>query len=72
MSISEIVEELPKLTAVERDALRFKLLEYDHDPHIDGAWRETVAARVAEIREGRVDGVPGSVVSERIAKIVGR
>jgi hypothetical protein len=39
---------------------------------IDNAWKETVAARVAEIREGEVHGVRGEVVSERIAKIVGR
>lgn len=39
MSISEIVEEPPKLSAEERDAVRLKLLEYDRDPRIDGAWQ---------------------------------
>lgn len=42
------------------------------DPGIENAWKETVAARVAEIRDGSVNEVPGAVVTDRIAKIVGR
>lgn len=43
-----------------------------NDPVLAPAWRSTVARRVDEIRSGKVEGVPGDVVSARIRKIVGR
>ncbi|MEO5961745.1 MAG: addiction module protein [Opitutaceae bacterium] len=42
------------------------------DPTLSSAWRSTVARRVEEIRSGKVEGIPGEVVSARIRKIVGR
>ncbi len=36
------------------------------------AWRSVVTRRVEEIRSGKVQGIPGEVVSARIRKIVGR
>ena len=39
---------------------------------IKSAWKDVVAERVAEIRSGAVEGIPGSEISARIAKIVGR
>ena len=36
------------------------------------AWQPVVARRVAEIRSGKVQGIPGEVVSARIRQIVGR
>jgi Putative addiction module component len=42
------------------------------DSALSPAWRSTVARRVEEIRSGKVEGVPGEVVSARIRKIVGR
>lgn len=42
------------------------------DPALDPAWRSTVARRVEEIRSGKVQGIPGNVVSARIRKIVGK
>lgn len=42
------------------------------DPAINPAWRPVVARRVEEIRSGKVEGIPGEVVSARIREIVGR
>ncbi len=42
------------------------------DPALSPAWSSTVSRRVAEIRSGKVQGIPGEVVSARIRKIVGR
>ena len=39
---------------------------------LSSAWQPVVARRVAEIRSGKVQGIPGEVVSARIRKIVGR
>ncbi len=39
---------------------------------IESAWKDVVAERVAEIRSDAVEGIPGSEISARIAKIVGR
>ena len=36
------------------------------------AWHSVASRRVAEIRSGQVQGVPGEVVSARIRQIVGR
>ena len=42
------------------------------NPALSPAWSATVARRVEEIRSGKVQGVPGEVVSARIRQIVGR
>lgn len=42
------------------------------DPALAAAWRPVVGRRVAEIREGKVAGIPGEDVSARIRQIVGR
>lgn len=42
------------------------------EPALSPAWRSTVARRVEEIRSGKVQGIPGEVVSARIRRIVGR
>ncbi|MBC7369723.1 MAG: addiction module protein [Undibacterium sp.] len=36
------------------------------------AWQSAAARRVAEIRSGQVQGIPGEAVSARIRQIVGR
>jgi hypothetical protein len=36
------------------------------------AWSETVQRRVAEIRSGQVEGIPGEVTAAKIRQIVGR
>lgn len=42
------------------------------EPALSPAWRATVSRRAEEIRSGKVQGIPGEVVSARIRKIVGR
>lgn len=42
------------------------------EPALSPAWSSTVALRVEEIRAGKVQGIPGEVVSARIRQIVGR
>jgi putative addiction module component (TIGR02574 family) len=75
MTIDQIVEETrlwPDDTVAE---LVDRIMLAKHgvdDPALSPAWRSTVARRVEEIRSGKVQGIPGEVVSERIRKIVGR
>lgn len=42
------------------------------DPETDGAWRQEIRRRMAEIESGREAGVHGDEVSAEIRKIVGR
>lgn len=46
--------------------------ELQPDAEIESAWRVETRRRVAEIESGRVEGVPGEVVSARVRQIVGR
>jgi putative addiction module component (TIGR02574 family) len=75
MTIDQIVEETrlwPDDTVAE---LVDRIMLAKHgvdDPALSPAWRSTVARRVEEIRSGKVQGIPGEVVSERIRKFVGR
>ena len=46
--------------------------ELQPDAEVEAAWRTETRRRVAEIESGRVEGVPGEVVSARIRQIVGR
>lgn len=36
------------------------------------AWSETVQRRVAEIRSGQVEGIPGEMTAAKVRRIVGR
>lgn len=46
--------------------------ELQPDTEVDAAWRTETRRRVAEIESGRVEGIPGEVVSARIRQLVGR
>jgi len=46
--------------------------ELQPDAEIENAWRTETRRRVAEIESGRVEGIPGEVVSARVRQIVGR
>jgi putative addiction module component (TIGR02574 family) len=75
MTIEQIVEEtrLWPDDAVAELVDRIMLAKHGvDDPALSPAWRSTVARRVEEIRSGKVQGIPGEVVSARIRKIVGR
>jgi len=75
MTLDQIVEETSRLPRQQIAELVDKLTMSLHqaiEPSVESAWKETVAARVAEIRSGNVEGISGAEVSEQIAKIVGR
>jgi hypothetical protein len=75
MTIEQIAEETRRWQddAVAELVDRIMLAKHGvADPALSPAWSSTVARRVGEIRSGKVEGVPGDVVSDRIRKIVGR
>jgi tagatose-1,6-bisphosphate aldolase non-catalytic subunit AgaZ/GatZ len=75
MTIEQIVEEtrLWPDDVVAELVDRIMLAKHGVDnPALSPAWSSTVARRVEEIRSGKVQGIPGEVVSARIRKIVGR
>lgn len=75
MTIEQIVEEtrLWPDDVVAELVDRIMLAKHGVDePALSPAWRSTVARRVEEIRSGKVEGIPGEVVSARIRKIIGR
>jgi putative addiction module component (TIGR02574 family) len=47
-------------------------LHTDVEPEIESAWKQETRRRLAELESGKVQAVPGDVVSSRIRKIVGR
>ena len=75
MTIDQIVEEtrLWPNDIVAELVDRIMLAKHGvDDPALNPAWRSTVARRVEDIRSGKVEGIPGEVVSARVRKIVGR
>ena len=42
------------------------------EPEIEGAWRQELRRRLAEIENGNVQGIPGEEVSSCVRRIVGR
>ena len=75
MTIEEIVEETRlwpnDLVAELVDRIMLAKHGVD-DPALTTAWRSAVARRVEDIRSGKIEGIPGEVVSARIRNIVGR
>jgi len=75
MTIEQIVEETRQWPDDVVAELVDRIMLAKHgvdDPALRPAWRSTVARRVEEIRSGKLEGIPGDVVSARIRKIVGR
>ena len=75
MTPDQIVEETSQWPADAVSELVDRIMLAKHGglaPEIEAAWRPVIARRVAEIRSGQVQGVPGDVVAARIRRIVGR
>ena len=75
VTLDQIVDESCRLPRQQIAELVDKLTLSLHqaiEPGVESAWKEAVAARVAEIRSGNVEAVSGAEVSEQVAKIVGR
>jgi len=64
----DIIEEAKQLPVDDRVTVVDSLLRTLNvpDPEIDEAWAEAAAARLAELRSGRVKAVPGDKVLARI------
>ena len=75
LTLDQIVEEAQQWPDDVVAELVDRLMLARHgvaNPSLSPAWRPVVARRVEEIRSGKVQGIPGEVVSARIRKIVGR
>jgi putative addiction module component (TIGR02574 family) len=77
MSIAEVVEELPKLTAEDRDALRFRLLQLDREIWTDSinpltdSEKALLDARLAAYRKDPDAGSSWEDVERRLLSKIG-
>lgn len=70
--IVEAASHLPREQMAEVvDRLTLTLYD-DVEPEIETAWKQETRRRLAELENGKVQAIPGDVVSSRIRKIVGR
>ena len=75
MTLDQIVEEashLPREQVAEVVERLTSTLHTDVEPEIEESWKQETRRRLAELESGKVQAVPGEVVSNRIRKIVGR
>jgi hypothetical protein len=73
-AVKDIVQDIRALGGEERiEVLRSLLAELDApaDPNVERAWLETAQRRYRELVEGKVDGVPGPVVFQRLRARLG-
>ncbi len=74
-AIRDIENDIRALSADEKtELLRTLIAELDTpaDPNIERAWLETSQRRYRELVEGKVKGVPGPLVFERLRSRLGR
>lgn len=75
MTLDQIVEEashLPREQMAEVVDRLTSTLHTDIEPEIEDSWKQETRRRLAELENGKVQAIPGEVVSRRIQKIVGR
>ncbi len=73
MTLDQIVEEARRLPTEQVVELVDRLSEGLHlGPGIEESWKAETRRRVADIEAGKVQGIPGTEVSARIRKAVGR
>jgi putative addiction module component (TIGR02574 family) len=72
--LDQIVEETRQWPPEKIGELVGRLTQDLHasDTEIEAAWQAEIAHRIHDIQTGKVQGIPGEEVSERIRKIVGR
>ena len=72
MTLDQIVEEARHWPPEKVGELVGRLTENLHtsDPEIEAEWQSEIARRLEEIQSGKVQGIPGEEVSERVRKIV--
>jgi Putative addiction module component len=75
MTVDQIVEEtrsLPQATVAELVERILAAMHGEQEPAHKKAWSKTIHRRIAEIRSGAVEGIPGEVTAAKIRRIVGR
>jgi putative addiction module component (TIGR02574 family) len=73
MTLDQIVAETRQWPPSQVAELVDRLAtELQPDAEVETAWRVETRRRVAEIESGRVEGIPGEVVSARVRQLVGR
>jgi len=75
MTVDQIVEQtrsMPQDVVAELVDRILLTMHGGQEPAAASAWSGTVQRRIAEIRSGQVQGIPGAVTSEKIRQIVGR
>ena len=73
MSLQEVQTLALELTVQERAELAEVLLETLERPsqdEIDRRWADVITRRVEELRSGKVEGIPGDVVLQKLRTIV--
>lgn len=73
--VQQLVEEARQLPYGERAELIEQLIatSAEHpDPAVEKAWGNEAMRRLKEIEEGKVQMIPGEVVSAKMRKILGR
>jgi putative addiction module component (TIGR02574 family) len=75
MTPDQIIEEASHLPYAQVAELVDRLmltLDTAADSEIAAAWKSETRRRLTELEDGRVQAIPGDVVSQRIRQIVGR
>lgn len=77
MSKTEILEELPKLTAEDRQDIRMRLAELDHDDWLDDGElspeeKRVIEERVADLERNPAASIPWAVAEARLTSRFGK
>ena len=76
-AVAHILDEVEQLSESERTEFRHAIIDRlpltdEIQPEIEESWKQETRRRLAELESGKVEAIPGDVVSRRIQKIVGR
>ena len=75
MTLEQIVEaasRLPREQVAEVVDRLTVALHTGDDPEIESVWKQETRRRLADLESGKVQAIPGDIVSADIRKIVGR
>lgn len=73
-AVKDIEQDIRTLSSEEKvELMRALIAELDApaDPNVERAWLETSQRRYRELVEGKVEGVPGPLVFERLRARLG-
>lgn len=75
LTLDEIVEETRQMPPDVVAELVDRIMVARHggvEPHVEAAWRTEIHRRIAEIEEGKVEGIPVEQSLARARKILGK